>query len=143
MIPTDHPYITTKPKGVRHINVLQSAELMRKEHRVNSVIQIRGQMDKIENTQNPSFVRKKYDMSKSIQKSLNIVKRDIKYITVNMLNMNLKEIDFSDNKIVYFPDEICNLNNLTKLVSDRNHLRMLPDGIGKLKSLKTLSLCDN
>jgi len=57
--------------------------------------------------------------------------------------MNLKEIDVSDNKINYFPDQICDLNNLSRLVADRNYLRLLPECIGKLKSLKTLSLSNN
>ena len=41
-------------------------------------------------------IMKRYQMDKkSTQTELKITKKDIKFITVNMLNMNLKEINFS------------------------------------------------
>lgn len=60
---------------------------------------------------------------KSTQTELKITKKDIKFITVNMLNMNLKEINFSQNKILYLPDEMCELRNLEKLEIDKNNLK--------------------
>ena len=115
---------------------------MRRDNRVNSVVQVHQSFDdKI--SQSASVYRKKYQMSNSTQQSLAITKRDIKFITVNMLNMNLREIDFSDNKINYLPDDICDLNSLSKFTCERNHLRLLPDKIGKLKSLITLNLSCN
>jgi hypothetical protein len=55
-----HPYISTKNKGVRHINILQSSELMRRDQRVNSVYAHSNTTfdDKV-SSQNPSFVQKK------------------------------------------------------------------------------------
>ena len=60
---------------------------------------------------------------KSTQTELKITKKDIKFITVNMLNMNLKEINFSQNKILYLPDEMCELRYLEKLELDKNNLK--------------------
>ena len=51
------------------------------------------------------------------------MRKDIKFITVNMLNMNLKEINFSQNKILYLPDEMCELRYLEKLELDKNNLK--------------------
>ena len=80
---------------------------------------------------------------KSTQIELKIVRTDIKFITVNMLNMNLRQIDFSMNKILYLPDEICELRLLEMLKVDKNNLKQLPSDIGNLRSLKELSASHN
>lgn len=46
---------------------------------------------------------------KSTQTEMNIIGKDIKFVTVNMLNPNLKTINLSENKLVNLPDEICEL----------------------------------
>ena len=80
---------------------------------------------------------------KSTQTELKIVKKDIKFITVNMLNMNLKQIDFSLNKILYLPDDICELRLLETLRLEKNNLKQLPSDIGNLRSLKELTASHN
>ena len=67
--------------------------------------------------------RKRYQMDqRSTQTKLVIAKKDIKYLTVNMLNMHLVEIDLSGNKISSLPDELCTLANLETLDLGSNQL---------------------
>ena len=80
---------------------------------------------------------------KSTQTHLTITKKDLKFITVNMLNMKLQTVDFSDNKLVALPDEICELSQLQQLKLDRNVLQRLPDNIGLLRNLQVLSVPRN
>jgi len=57
-----------------------------------------------------TYKKKNYTMDlKSTQTEMKIVAKDIKFVTVNMLNPNLRLINLSDNKILYLPDEICDL----------------------------------
>lgn len=49
---------------------------------------------------------------KSNLTELVISKKDIKFVTVNMLNMNLKIINLQSNKIKLLPDEICDIKCL-------------------------------
>ena len=49
-----------------------------------------------------------------------------------MLNMNLRSMNLSENKILYLPDEIGDLKDLEELKIDNNNLKKLPDTIGKL-----------
>lgn len=44
---------------------------------------------------------------KSTQTSLKITSRGVKFLTVNMLNMNLTHISLHRNKIQALPSEIC------------------------------------
>jgi Leucine-rich repeat (LRR) protein len=57
---------------------------------------------------------------KSNQTSLVITRKDIKFVTVNMLNMNLKCINLGHNKLMYLPDEIGLLKNLEELICEKN-----------------------
>ena len=43
------------------------------------------------------------------------IAKDLKFVTVNMLNPNLRIINLSDNKIQSLPDEICDLTQLIEL----------------------------
>jgi Leucine-rich repeat (LRR) protein len=79
----------------------------------------------------------------SNQKEIIISKKDIKFVTVNMLNLQLLHIDVSNNKIIYLPDEICLLSKLVTLKVEHNNLKFLPDDIGNLKHLKVLSAKSN
>lgn len=91
-----------------------------------------------------TFGKKRYQMDqKSTQTHLVIAKKDLKFITVNMLNMKLQTVDFSDNKLVTLPDEICELSQLKQLKLDRNVLQRLPDNIGSLHNLQVLSVSRN
>ncbi len=76
----------------------------------------------------------------SNQIDLIICQKNIKYITVNMLNMNLKFINLSANKLQYLPDEITDLKQLVFLKIDRNIIKYLPEQIGKLVNLKFLNV---
>jgi len=69
---------------------------------------------------------------KSQQTELKIIGKDIKFVTVNMLNMNLRRINLSENKILYLPEEIGDLKDLEELKIDNNNLKKLPDTLGKL-----------
>ena len=52
--------------------------------------------------------KKRYEMSKpSMQKELKVKKKGIKYLTVNMLNINLQHLDLTFNNIESLPDELC------------------------------------
>ena len=67
--------------------------------------------------------RKRYQMDqRSTQTKLVVAKKDIKYLTVNMLNKNLIEIDLSGNKIGSLPDELCTLSCLETLDLSSNSL---------------------
>ena len=68
---------------------------------------------------------------KSQQTELKILGKDIKFVTVNMLNMNLRNINLSENKILYLPEEIGDLKDLEELKIDNNNLKKLPDTLGK------------
>jgi Leucine-rich repeat (LRR) protein len=57
---------------------------------------------------------------------LSLASKDLKYITVNMLSMNLKLIDLQGNKIEQLPEEISDLIFLEKLKVDSNQLKSLP-----------------
>ena len=46
---------------------------------------------------------------------MKITAKDIKFVTINMLNPNLRIVNLSDNKIQYLPDEICDLIQLIEL----------------------------
>jgi Leucine-rich repeat (LRR) protein len=69
---------------------------------------------------------------KSQQTELKIIGKDIKFVTVNMLNMNLRSINLSENKILYLPEEIGDLKDLEELKIDNNNLKKLPDTLGKI-----------
>ena len=69
---------------------------------------------------------------KSQQTELKIIGKDIKFVTVNMLNMNLRKVNLSENKILYLPDEIGELHDLEELKIDNNNLKKLPDTLGKI-----------
>jgi Leucine-rich repeat (LRR) protein len=87
-----------------------------------------------------SNIKKKYSMDKkSNLTELIISKKDIKFVTVNMLNMNLKIIKLSSNKISFLPDEICEIKNLQELYVDKNCISKLPSDIGKIRNLKILN----
>jgi len=58
--------------------------------------------------------------NKSTKPDFTIVGKDIKFITVNMLNVNLTRINIKNNKILYLPDEICELSNLKELDASGN-----------------------
>ena len=91
-----------------------------------------------------TYKKKNYTMDqKSTQTELLITGKDIKFVTVNMLNMTLKLINFSENKILYLPDEICDLSNLAELRLERNNLQQLPDELGKMRNLKQLNASHN
>ena len=78
--------------------------------------------------------RRRYQMDeRSTQTRLAILDKDIKYVTVNMLNKNLIEIDLSGNKIGQVPDEICVLTKLQDLNLKCNRLKELPSNIGHLQ----------
>ena len=69
------------------------------------------------------YKKKSYTMDlKSTQTELIIKQKDFKFITVNMLNMNLRLINLSENKIMYLPDEICELNQLIEMRVEKNNL---------------------
>ena len=71
--------------------------------------------------------KKKYQMDKkSTQTELVIANKDLKFITVNMLNMNLKSLNLSGNKIQTLPTEICDLVNLEELSIFKNYVNKLP-----------------
>ena len=57
--------------------------------------------------------------------------------------MKLQIVDFSENKLVALPDEICELSQLQQLKLDRNILQRLPDNIGLLRNLQVLSASHN
>tara|TARA_B110000285_G_scaffold227158_1_gene287986 strand:+ start:1300 stop:1500 length:201 start_codon:yes stop_codon:yes gene_type:complete len=63
---------------------------------------------------------------KSTQTELIIANKDLKFITVNMLNMNLKSLNLSGNKIQTLPTEICDLVNLEELSIFKNYVNKLP-----------------
>jgi Leucine-rich repeat (LRR) protein len=74
-----------------------------------------------------STVKKKYQMDKkSTQTELIISNKDIKFVTVNMLNMNLRSVNLSGNKIQSLPNEICDLVHLEDLSIFKNHVNKLP-----------------
>lgn len=80
---------------------------------------------------------------RSNQTKLSFIKRDIKFLTVNMLNKNLVEIEVQNNKIKYLPDELCELSNLAMLNCSSNLIETLPDNIGLLTNLRTLQCSVN
>ena len=45
--------------------------------------------------------------NKSNEIQLNVSGKDLKYLTVNMLNVNLMYINLSKNKISKLPEELC------------------------------------
>lgn len=49
----------------------------------------------------------------------------------------LTQLDLSENKIEYIPDEIGTLTNLTDLILSQNQIEQLPDTIGWF----SLSVC--
>ena len=147
-------------RNVKHINVLQNEGLMKRENRVHSVfagskpttvpmahssaLAERKSSINAHRDTSTSVVRKKYQMSKtSTQKELLITKKDIKFVTVNMLNMNLTTINLSFNKILYIPDEVCSLHNLASLRIDHNNIKHLPENLGQLANLKYLACSYN
>lgn len=88
--------------------------------------------------------KKRYEMSKpSMQKELKVKKKGIKYLTVNMLNMNLQHLDLTFNNIEHLPDELCQLSHLYSLHLDHNNIRHLPHDLGLLTRLRYLSVCYN
>ena len=54
---------------------------------------------------------------------MKIVAKDIKFVTVNMLNPNLRVINLSDNKILNLPDEISELMQLLELSIQKNNIK--------------------
>lgn len=67
----------------------------------------------------------------------------MKFLTVNMLNLNLREINLHKNQIKELPPEICKLRDLQILHIDHNLLESLPPKIGQLHYLEELILNDN
>ena len=58
----------------------------------------------------PNKVRsiRKYEMSNnSTEIVLDVKGKDLKYLTINMLNMNLVHVNIAKNKITKLPEEIC------------------------------------
>lgn len=80
---------------------------------------------------------------KSTQTCLKITSRGVKFLTVNMLNMNLTHISLHRNKIRTLPPEICQLAQLQSLVADHNLLSSLPIHLHKLSRLVELVVNDN
>lgn len=132
---------------MKHINVLQNEGLMKRENRVHSVfagskpttapmahssaLAERKNSINVHRDTSTSVVRKKYQMSQtSTQKELLVTKKDIKFVTVNMLNMNLTTVNLSFNKILYIPDEVCSLHSLASLRIDHNNIKHLPENLG-------------
>lgn len=79
----------------------------------------------------------------STQTTLTIAAKNMKFLTVNMLNMNLVVIDLHQNKIKSLPSEICQLAQLKQLNLDNNLLSSLPLGIDALRSLEEFQISDN
>ena len=117
-----------------------------KEKPSSTFIQKKGSINQVKdiNLNRHNSKKKNYTMdSKSTQTELNIIRKDIKFITVNMLNMNLRVLNLSDNKIIYLPDEICDLNQLTTITVDKNNLKEIPHEIGQLYQLKIVNFSYN
>lgn len=77
---------------------------------------------------------------------------EIEYIPKEIGKLqNLQEIDFSNNNISIFddniikeiPEEIYNLPNLTKLNISNNKIKNMPPGISKLTNLRELNISKN
>lgn len=75
----------------------------------------------------------------STQIELLIMKKDLKYITANMLNLNLQTVNVSYNKLMHLPEEICELPHLHTLRLEHNCIGTLPESIGRLKNLQILN----
>jgi len=66
----------------------------------------------------PNKVRgvRKYEMNNNSNEIVLDVKgKDLKYLTINMLNTNLIHVNISKNKISKLPEEICQLQRLETL----------------------------
>jgi len=66
----------------------------------------------------PNKVRgvRKYEMNNNSNEIVLDVKgKDLKYLTINMLNTNLIHVNISKNKISKLPEEICKLQRLETL----------------------------
>ena len=74
---------------------------------------------------------------------LSIPNKDIKFITVNMLCRNLKNIDIQNNKLESLPEEIGDLLFLERLKLDHNLLKRLPANVRCLSHLSSLSFSNN
>lgn len=67
--------------------------------------------------------KKRYQMDKKSQLTeLKIEKRDLKFVTINMFNVNLKIINLCHNKIKSLPEEISEIYNLQELRVSHNNL---------------------
>ncbi|KAL4498406.1 hypothetical protein ABPG72_013212 [Tetrahymena utriculariae] len=58
-------------------------------------------------------------------------------------NCNIQEIDLSNKQLTVFPQNICQMIQLTKIKLDSNAITKIPSEISQLVNLKQLSISDN
>jgi Leucine-rich repeat (LRR) protein len=82
-------------------------------------------------------------MTQTNQTALSFPNMCLKFVTINMFNMNLQSIDFSSNKLVSIPNEIVEIPYLRVLKLQNNHIARMPAETCRLTNLTQLILSNN